>query len=76
MMGFGDAVASDGPYANICTSLQIISPTPHQSMFTGRMLLLTPTNSVNSVVLCSECGIWLPEHAPDRSLNVTSNVAV
>ena len=39
-MGFWDAVASAGPYAP--RSRQITTPTPHHSIFTGRMPFLTP----------------------------------
>jgi len=30
-------------------SRQITTPTPHHSIFTGRMLFLTPTNSVKAL---------------------------
>ena len=40
MVGFLDAVSSAGPYAP--RSRQITTPTPHRSLFTGRMLFLTP----------------------------------
>jgi len=46
-MAFWEAVASAGPYANnmywtICCSRQIATSTPRHSIFTGRMLFLTP----------------------------------
>jgi len=49
MMGFWDAVASAGPYAKMCTSLQISTSTPHHSIFTGQMFFLMPTNSVKAL---------------------------
>jgi len=49
MMGFWDAVASAGPYAKMCTSLQITTSTPHHSVFTGQMFFLMPTNSVKAL---------------------------
>ena len=40
-MGFWDAVASAGPYANyLHLTSDITTPTPHHSIFTGRMLFL------------------------------------
>jgi len=60
MTGFGDAVASAGPYANslhLTPCRQITTPTPHRSIFTGRMLFLTPnqqcqsTEGTNNVLL-------------------------
>ena len=47
------AVASAGPYAmlTICTSLQtdgLTTPTPHHSVFAGRMLFLTPNQQCQS----------------------------
>ena len=49
-MGFWDALASTGPYANNLhlTSRQITMPTPHHSIFTGRMLFLTPNQQCQS----------------------------
>jgi len=42
-MGFWDAVESAGHMQTICTFLQTDNtPTPHQSIFTGRMLFVTP----------------------------------
>jgi len=52
MMGFEDAMASTGPYAN---NLHLVpertTPTPHHSIFTDRMLFLTPvqTNSARAL---------------------------
>jgi len=47
MMEISDTVASAGPYANNLhltpESRQISRSTPHHSIFTGRMLFLTPT---------------------------------
>jgi len=40
------AVASAGPYANICTSLQ--TSVPHHSVFTGRMPFLPPNQQHQS----------------------------
>jgi len=52
MMGLGDTVASAGPYANnqhlAPESRQTITPTPHHSIFTGRMLFLTPNQQCQS----------------------------
>jgi len=45
MMGFGDAVAAAGPYANslhLATEREITAPTPNHSIFTGQMLFPTP----------------------------------
>jgi len=43
IMGFWDAVASAGPYANnLHLTTQITTSTRHHSIFTGRMLFLTP----------------------------------
>ena len=44
MMGFWDAAASAVPYAKKSAprSREITTPTPHRSIFTGRMLFLTP----------------------------------
>ena len=51
MMGFWDAVASAGPYANSLhlTPDRITTPAPHHSIFTGRMLFLAPSNSVEAL---------------------------
>jgi len=46
MMGFGDAVATAGPYAN---SLHLAPDrTPHHSNFTGQMLFLAPNQQCQS----------------------------
>ena len=49
MMGFWDAVAAAGPYANnMHLAPDITTPTPHHSIFTGRMLFLTPNQQCQS----------------------------
>ena len=50
MVGFGMAVASTGPYAKQSApcSRQITTPTPHHSIFTVRMLFLTPNQQCQS----------------------------
>jgi len=49
MMGFGDAVALAGPYANIAPhSRQITTSTPHHSIFTGQMLFPMPNQQCQS----------------------------
>jgi len=50
MMGFLDAVASAGPLCKQSAphSRQITTPTPHHSIFTGRMLFLTPSQQCQS----------------------------
>jgi len=51
MMGvFWDAVASAGPYAKQSAprSRQITTTTPHHSIFTGRVLFLTPNQECQS----------------------------
>jgi len=45
-MGFWDAEASAGPYAKYCTSLKTDNHT--NSIFTGRMLFLTPNQQCQS----------------------------
>jgi len=41
-MGFWNAVAAAGPYANsLHLTADITTPTPHHSVFTGQMLFLT-----------------------------------
>jgi len=49
-MGFGDAVASAGPHAKKPAPYlrQITIQTPHCSIFTGRMLFLTPIQQCQS----------------------------
>jgi len=49
MMGFWDAVASAGPYANNppC-SRQITTSARHHSIFTGQMLFLMPSQQCQS----------------------------
>jgi len=50
MMGFGDDVASAGPYANnlhLAATENHIT-TPHHAVFTGRMLFLTPIQQCQS----------------------------
>jgi len=49
-MGFGDAVASAGPYANnlhLAGSRQITTSTPHRSVYAGRMLFLSAQPTVS-----------------------------
>jgi len=46
MMGFWNEVESAGPYANNL-HLQIATPTPHDSIFTGRLLFLMPKPAVS-----------------------------
>ena len=49
MMGFGNAVASAGPYANnLHLAPDRQTPTTHHSIFTGRMLFLTPNQQCQS----------------------------
>jgi len=49
MMGFGDALASAGPYANNVTTLQTDDYTNTSSLiFTGRMLFLMPNQQCQS----------------------------
>jgi len=50
IMGFWDAVASAGPYANNLhlTPDSITTPTPHHSTFTGQILFLTPNQQYQS----------------------------
>jgi len=49
MMGFGDALASAGPYANNVTTLQTDDYTNTSSLiFTGWMLFLTPNQQCQS----------------------------
>ena len=45
MMGFGDAVASAGQ--SVPRSTQITTPTPHHSIFTVTMLVVTPNQQCN-----------------------------
>ena len=46
MRGFWNATASAGPYAN---NLHLVPDTkPHHSVFTGRMLFLTPNQQCHS----------------------------
>jgi len=53
-MEFGDAVASAGPYKQSAPRSRLIAtPTPHHSIFTGRMLFLTPNWSTEGV-LCKD----------------------
>ena len=48
-MGFGMQWHRLGHMQTICTSLrQTTTPTPHPSIFTGRMLFLMPNNSVKA----------------------------
>ena len=55
MMGFWDAVASAGPYANnLHLAPDKYTPTPHHSMFAGRMLFLMPNQSVKALKACSD----------------------
>jgi len=60
-MGFWEAVASAGPYANNPPrSRQITTPTPHYSFFAGRMLFSTPNRQVSEhwrhvVYVCRKC---------------------
>jgi len=51
MMGFWDAVASAGPYANNLHlgPRQITTPTPRHSVFTGRVVFLTPIRQCQSI---------------------------
>ena len=43
MLGFSDAVASAGPYANnLHLAADITMPTPHHSIFAGWMHFLKP----------------------------------
>ena len=46
-MGFWDAVASAGPYANNL-HLAVDTSTPHHSIFTGRTLFLMPSQQCQS----------------------------
>jgi len=52
IMGFWDVVALAGPYANnpnlAPETRQITTLTPHHSIFTGRMLFLTPNGEYQS----------------------------
>jgi len=49
MMGFWDAVASAGQYANnLHLDPEITIPTAHHSIFTGRMLFLLPNQQCQS----------------------------
>jgi len=53
MMGFWDAVASAGPYANnLHLAPDKYTPTPHHSIFAGRMLFLMPNHSVKALKAC------------------------
>jgi len=47
-MGFGDAVTSTGPYANNL-HLAPDAPAPHRSIFTRRVLFLTPNEECRYV---------------------------
>jgi len=53
IMGFWDAVASVGPYANNLHLApdRITTPTPHNLIFTGQMLFLTPNQQCQSTEL-------------------------
>ena len=56
-MGFWDAVASGGPYANnLHLAPDKYTPTPHHSIFAGRMLFLMPNHSVSTE------GMFGPQH--------------
>jgi len=52
IMGFRDALASATPHANQSApcSRQTTTPTPHQSIFTGWMLFVTPNQQRQSTV--------------------------
>ena len=54
-MGFWDAVASAGPYAN---NLHL-APAPQHSIFTGRMLFLTPSQQCQSTEGTSLVRYWV-----------------
>ena len=53
IIGFWDAVASVGPYANNLHLApdRITTPTPHNLIFTGQMLFLTPNQQCQSTEL-------------------------
>jgi len=83
-MGFGDAVASSGPYANICTSLQTDdhNNTPSRNCFTDWMLFLTPNqqqwgtqeNGQNVIINVSNHGLGSGNYKNGRILSDLENI--